>query len=205
MRKLLSSILILGAFFSVIGAVNSKPVPPGRFVNHGDGTITDRKTGLMWEMKLESDDVEGNCADETQANRSIHCVNNRYLWSGTRSTTEGLVLTSKPDGPLFTDFLANLNRADGSSNDGQRIDRKNHSDWRIPNIVELQSILDCNQDNCLDQAFGATAPRVWSSTTLEGARNFAWWVEFFGNVAPFNVKTDSKGVPYGARAVRGGR
>lgn len=63
---------------AVIGAL--------RFVDNGDGTVTDRQTGLMWEKK--SDDG------------SIHDKDDTYTWSA--SGTD-------PDGTAFTTFLAALN------------------------------------------------------------------------------------------------
>ena len=150
----------------------------------------------MWEKKLAADDASGNCADGTQANRSIHCVNNLYQWSA------GTLSEFEPDGSLFTDFLTNLNRADGSSGDGVTIDRKNYSDWRIPNIAELQAIMDCTKANCLDPIFGATqASFYWSSTTLASDPRGAWLVNFFSG----NVLSSEKVASSFARAVRGGR
>ena len=61
------------------------------FVDNGDGTITDTKTGLMWEKK--SDDG------------SIHDKDNTYTWS-----------TGAPwnnTGTAFTAFLATLNAGGG--------------------------------------------------------------------------------------------
>jgi len=45
-----------------------------RFVDNGDGTITDNQTGLMWEKK-DSDDATPNPAN-------LHDVDNTYPWAG---------------------------------------------------------------------------------------------------------------------------
>jgi hypothetical protein len=45
-----------------------------RFADNGDGTITDKKTGLMWEQK--------DSADGTPNPDNLHDVDNRYSWAG---------------------------------------------------------------------------------------------------------------------------
>jgi hypothetical protein len=53
---------------SVQNALTGCPTLPGpRFVNNGDGTITDNGTGLMWEEKVEGSDC-------------LHCVIDKPTW-----------------------------------------------------------------------------------------------------------------------------
>lgn len=59
-----------------------------RFVDNGDGTVTDRQTCLLWEKK-----------DDAGA---IHDKDNFYEWTATPGGTA-------PDGSAFTVFLAELN------------------------------------------------------------------------------------------------
>jgi hypothetical protein len=68
-------------------------VAPG-YVDNGDGTITDTKTGLMWEKK--SDDG------------SIHDKDTWYTWSGASYGTTHVL-----DGAAVTTFLATLNAGGG--------------------------------------------------------------------------------------------
>src|SRR5437870_7883095 len=58
-----------------------------RFVDNGDGTVTDNQTGLQWEQKVTG----SSC---------LHCVDDTYIWSGSGTA---------PDGTAFTSFLATLN------------------------------------------------------------------------------------------------
>ena len=152
---------------------SSSSVP--RVVDNLDGTISDKGSGLMWEKKTQCPD-----ASETDA----HCVNNTYEW-----TKSG----NAPDGPLFTEFLAKINRGDSG---------KNYRDWRIPTIDELKTIVDCTKTNCLDPVFGeGQASRYWSSTPYADFPDQAWTVNFFNGAVNFRI---NKNALY-ARAVRGGR
>lgn len=77
------------------------------------------------------------------------------------------------------------------------------SDWRIPNIKELQSIVDYRrQVPAIDPVFTPTAfSDVWSSTSHEGDAVNAWRVRFVDG----NVLRTTKTVLLQVRAVRGGR
>ena len=180
------------------GNFNVAPIPPARFVDNGDGTISDTQTGLMWEKKSGTVGSFVNCSTPTTC-PDPHNVNNVYVWSSTGTI---------PDGPLFTDFLTNINRADGVSSDGQTQDRKNYSDWRIPNYAELQAIIDLTRPGCgsgtpcIDATFGpAAAGFYWSSTTFAGSPFAAFSVGFVNGFVDFGVKNFF----FRARAVRGGR
>jgi hypothetical protein len=157
------------------------PTAP-RFVDNGDGTVSDTQTGLMWEQK---DDLGG-----------IHDKDNQYSWSA--STTE-------PDGTAFTTFLGTLNNstsADGTAISGCFAGR---CDWRLPTSAELQTILlapfSCGTNPCIDPIFGPTQPNLyWSGTTNSGITLDAWAVRFSDGFLDFDDKSDSNS----ARAVRGG-
>jgi hypothetical protein len=156
-----------------------------RYIDDGDGTVSDLNTLLIWEKKT----VDG----------SVHDVDNRYTWSVEDGTA--------PKGTAFTDFLGRLNNctsSDGSTVTGPFTGR---CDWRLPTVAELQTIVNCAFSPCIDPIFGPTASPVataapyWTSTT--NVTGFGAWIVVFsnGDVSPGGVKDDISQV----RAVRGGR
>jgi len=121
----------------------------GRFVDHGDGTVTDTCTGLMWQK----DTALG-----------------MYNWQIALLDCEGLTLAG-------------------------------HTDWRLPNLRELLSIVDYGRvDPAIDPVFAALTDWYWSSSTYVNVPGLAWCVYFSdGGVGGCSKDNDSH-----VRAVRGG-
>jgi hypothetical protein len=169
-------------------------VPKERFVDNGDGTITDIQTGLMWEKK--------DAADGSLDLTNPHDVDNIYSWSSELDEDN-----TNPDGSAFTNFLATLNQE--TTNDPQSTCFANHCDWRLPRLAELQTIVaeSCDGSPCIDPVFGATAASAyWSSTSNTDSPVSAFVVHFDlvdPNVGP--VSLGGKATGGWVRAVRGGR
>jgi hypothetical protein len=104
------------------------------YTDNGDGTITDSRTGLMWE-KLADDG-------------SIHDWNDIY---GSRAG--------------FGKVVA-LNSASFAG----------HTDWRLPNVNELQSLLNYGFVNpAVDAAFNTACAPGCSVTTCSCTRSDCYW------------------------------
>jgi hypothetical protein len=144
------------------------------YVDNGDGTITDTRTGLMWEK--QSDDGTLNDRDTL------------YTWAN-----------------AFAVKIAGLN---GTAFAG-------HSDWRLPNVNELQSLVRYGViDPSISAAFNtACVPgcslaacactredNYWTSTSYDGTPLLAWYVNFADGFVFASPKTDARAV----RGVRGG-
>ncbi|NPA66248.1 MAG: DUF1566 domain-containing protein, partial [Epsilonproteobacteria bacterium] len=75
-----------------------------------------------------------------------------------------------------------------------------YSDWRLPNIVEVESIVDFeNSDPSIDPTFQNTiSDRYWSSSIYAGNNAQAWGVDFYDI---YNIRED-KTQTYYVRCVR---
>jgi hypothetical protein len=169
------------------------PWRPQRFVDNGDGTICDTRTGLMWEKK--------NAADGVQNLSNPHDVDNLYTWSSPEDSNSG-----DPDGTLYTDFIPKLNGAVAHFVESEQLG--NYRDWRVPTLAELQTLVaePCPSSGpCVINPIFRPAAKFlyWTSTNLP--RDFIGisyaWAVFFNVGGAIDV---DKSLGMHARAVRGG-
>lgn len=162
-----------------------------RFIDNGDGTVTDNQTGLMWAKT--TGDLNG-APDPTDARN----VNNTYAWCA--GSSSGCVNENEPpDGPAFTVFIATLNHSVAKFSGTQPGPISgcfaNHCDWRLPTSTELFGIVSAQ-----DPALGPSQPReYWTSTTLSVDDTLALVVDFSGETA----NDEEKETALYVRAVRG--
>jgi hypothetical protein len=177
---------------SCVGCVVNPSASP-RYVDNGDGTITDRTTCLVWEKKTGTVGTRLICGT-SEGCPDPHGVNNVYRWSNSGTAA---------DGPVFTVFLAQLNAGAGFAG---------RTDWRLPSEdgrespftgpKELESIVEAGHGPpIINPIFGPTASDFyWSSSTSSVVPRAAWYVYFFSRF----VNTGSKTSDNDVRAVRGG-
>ena len=155
-----------------------------RWVNNGDGTATDSKTGLQWELKTDDG--------------TVHDKDDVYYYSSGDGT----------NGTAFTSFLPALNG--GATGVGNCTESgggfAGHCDWRLPTLAELQGIVDLSAPGCGRGAPCTTIPGFsvldyhWSSSAYAADLQKAWLV-YFGDGDTVAV---DKVLHTHVRAVRGG-
>ncbi|MEK6589760.1 MAG: DUF1566 domain-containing protein [Nitrospinota bacterium] len=124
----------------------------GSFTDNGDGTVTDKDTGLMWQK-------EDDGATKT--------------WESAITFCEGLSFGG-------------------------------YTDWRLPNIKELESITDDTKSSpAIDSTYfiNTNSSDYWSSTTTAESKSNAWHVNFYSG----SVSSSYKSNDYYVRCVRGGK
>ena len=139
--------------------------PASRFTDNGDGTVTDKATGLQWKRCSEG-----------------------QTWSG------GTCIGS----PTTRTWQQALQLAEAASYAGK-------SDWRLPNVKELSSIVElaCYKPAIDAAIFPATpASWYWSSSPSAGYPLRAWGVDFDDGNDGYGSKD---GVNGRVRLVRGGQ
>ncbi len=131
------------------------PVWAAPFTDNGNGTVTDHKTGLIWQ--------KGEPGYMTWQSALNYCEN--------------------------------LNLA-------------NNSDWRLPNIKELESLTDDTRYNpAIDTNFfpNAHASNYWSSATFAANPRNAWYVNFGYGYVDYSYKGSYVYYYYCVRCVRAGQ
>lgn len=127
---------------SIVGST-----PTNQFIDHNNGTLTDKKTGLMWKKCSEGqtwNTLTGGCNGKTV----------RYSWR------------------------AALQRAKTVNNSGGFA---NNTDWRVPNIKELASIVEprCSKPTINSAVFPSTPSAIfWSTSSSALNGESAWHISF---------------------------
>lgn len=171
--------------------LNTSGCTNARFVDNPDGTITDHQTGLMWEKKSGG---SSTAFDSQGVGNCLNCVNDPYSWPGAMSEWLSALNGRTDDWPYTQPGYAG------------------YSDWRLPTIVELQTILDTGAGVCGGESgpcvntifndsdsFTAVDVLYWSSTSFAATPWGALGVHFVNG----DVGGNYKGFGLHVRAVRG--
>ena len=126
--------------------------PEPRFVDNGDGTVTDKLTGLMWL-------------------KDASCIGKK-MW---RDALDGVAdFNTNPSNYSCTDYTAN------------------YTDWVLPNIIELESLVNAEESNTAvwlnTQGFNNVIwSFYWSASNYgEIYTNYSWYVDMgTGSVSYF--------------------
>jgi hypothetical protein len=150
------------------------------YVDNGDGTITDRNTGLIWEKK--SDDG------------SLHDKDDLYSWSANGAEE------------TIWDWLDDLNAAAFAGHRDWRIPNVKE----LASLVDYEAtspavhpVFDTGcTAGCTVLTCSCTAKRAnyWTSTSVADESIYAWLVDFNGGAVFSIIRTDH----FRVRAVRGG-
>ncbi|AUR52607.1 DUF1566 domain-containing protein [Aquella oligotrophica] len=142
----------------VTGSGSGVAWPTTRFVVSGD-CVTDNLTGLMWPKNgiigFEATEGGGPISQPNYANTDPTL--NNLSWANA------------------TIAISNMNSA--------FIKLCGYSDWRLPNKVELKSLVNYGNSNpanwLIVQGFSSVqADNYWSSSSYAPNTNFAWYVYF---------------------------
>jgi hypothetical protein len=150
--------------------------PDPRFTDNGDGTVTDNLTGLIWL-------------------KDANCINTNYP----DFDNDGTAGDGRVTWQHALDFIAGIN--DGTYPDCQA----GYTDWRLPNIVELESLVhagyneeDCGGTPCTrlsywleNQGFqNVQSDYYWSGTSHAGNTGHAWFVDMWDGYVGVGLKSD---------------
>lgn len=143
--------------------------PSPRFFDNGDGTITDNLTGLIWL-------------------KDANCMATHYP----AFDTDGTAGDGRVTWQHALDFVTGINR--GTYQDCSA----GYSDWRLPNIIELESLSNSEYGDISDwlesQGF-KNVDSYWSSTAANYSTDFAAYFNSEGGVTFGNKVWDYSVLP----------
>ena len=189
-RMVVLPYLIFVVFVSHVSNSEASDVPApvansGQTTSHVDGDNGALKQGLVWPDPRFTDNGDGTVTDNlTQLvwMQNANCWGN-MPWSSALSNVAGLNTGSE-----------SCSEYNGS-----------HTDWRLPNFKELESLIDAEKYNpALPSGHpfsGVQTNNYWSSTTVANNSSDAWFVYLNDGYVSYTGKTVSNYV----WPVRGGQ
>ena len=161
--------------------------------------VRDNVTGLIWERKNAKDGIEDYA--------NPHDADNRYTWCDTNpSTNGGYEGICDKHNPYTGEYQYDTERFISALNSETF---GGYSDWRLPTIKELITLLDYSSQSDTNTTFfpNTALGTYWSSTTIvnTSAPGYNAWCISFGNYGGALSAYTGKGYwnhVYFVRAVR---
>jgi hypothetical protein len=157
------------------------------------GTVNLPKTGQTqcWDTSGNQIPCSGTGHDgEIQA--GMAWPDPRFTDNGDGTMTDNLTgLMWTKDANLPNDYMTWQEALDYANN----LTLAGYSDWRLPNVNELESLINANEDDTAAwlNAQGFTnvqANGYWSSTTYAGYPDYAWFIYMWYGAVSADVKSD---------------
>ena len=161
-----------------------------RFRDNANGTVTDDLTGLIWLKNA-------NCAGSSNSNDGKTTWEKAFGW--VKELNQSGTMNGQPSG----------DKSNGGSH---------QTDWRLPNVKELQSLVHYGFSNpALSNADGdkkwkegdlfdnvkyGSSDRYWSSTAFSDGTSYGWYVNLHYGVVRNHFRTSHH---YYVWPVRGGQ
>jgi hypothetical protein len=169
---------------AVCGTCTTQASPSPRFVDNGDGTITDRQTCLVWEKK---DDAGG-----------IHDKDTTYQWSSTF-----LAGLNSAGFAGHHDWRLPTSAGCCGYPTGEAAELESILAAQYPNCTSSPCVPAAFDTNCtpgcsVTGCSCTVSDYYWSGSTISANPNNAWSVVFFNGFVTYNDETSN----YYVRAVR---
>ena len=187
-------------------AINTTVFPGTPSSNFWSSSTLVFLTNNAWLVGFGYGSVGSN--NKTSFNYNARCVREGPLESGIGSL-DHLILSGQAGEEVVTDLVTGLvwQKAYATGKNWQQalatcegLTYAGHSDWRLPNVHELASLVNYERDRPASDFPDMPSSYFWSSSTYVYRTDVAWYVSFSLGGVSYDNKTDS----YNARCVREG-
>ena len=175
-------LLLLGTYQTFAFGAKALVEKTGQIISHSAGDDGDLKKGVAWPNPRFTDNGNGTVRDRLTKLIWLKKANAFGIRTWEQALSDANTLSSGSAG-----------LTDGSV----------AGDWRLPNVKELQSLIDfayynpalsnavgTGQWTSGDAFAGVQSYSYWSSTTYAGNLTYAWRVGLYGGVVGYGGKAD---------------